>query len=85
MEDPFDEEILCHLGVGDERIQRKMQPTEENLLRVEAKRKWVRCPLPLPFPHSLSIWGGWSEMLMGIMIVGRRKRTQKSPHSIDVR
>lgn len=39
--DPFDEMILCHLGVGESREQKEMLPTEENLLRVEAKRKWV--------------------------------------------
>lgn len=40
--DPFDELILCHLGVGELREQKEMLPTEENLLRVEARRKWVR-------------------------------------------
>ncbi|KAK4700631.1 Ase1/PRC1/MAP65 family protein, partial [Phenoliferia sp. Uapishka_3] len=39
--DPFDEAILCHLGVGDARQQTDLAPTNENLQRVEAKRKWL--------------------------------------------
>lgn len=39
--DPFDEAILCHLGIGENRVKKELSPTTENLLRVEAKRKWV--------------------------------------------
>ncbi|GAA5904833.1 hypothetical protein JCM5296_005085 [Sporobolomyces johnsonii] len=40
--DPLDEEVLWHLGVGEARQPRKeIVPTTENVLRIEAKRKWL--------------------------------------------
>ncbi|GAA5929842.1 hypothetical protein JCM1841_000504 [Sporobolomyces salmonicolor] len=40
--DPLDEEVLWHLGVGEARQPRKeIIPTMENMLRIEAKRKWL--------------------------------------------
>ncbi|GAA5992205.1 hypothetical protein JCM10908_001819 [Rhodotorula pacifica] len=40
--DPFDEEILWHLGVGETRQEkREMLPTAENVQKLEAKRKWL--------------------------------------------
>ncbi|KAK4052832.1 Microtubule bundling protein [Microbotryomycetes sp. JL201] len=39
--DAFDEAILAHLGVGDQRERKELLPTTENLARVEAKRKWL--------------------------------------------
>ncbi|GAA5873828.1 hypothetical protein JCM3774_000695 [Rhodotorula dairenensis] len=41
-EDPLDEEILWHLGIGEARQQKKeMLPTAENVQKLEAKRKWL--------------------------------------------
>ncbi|KAI5477642.1 microtubule associated protein [Pseudohyphozyma bogoriensis] len=39
--DEFDEAVLAHLGVGEEREKKELKPTRENLLRVEAKRQWL--------------------------------------------
>lgn len=64
--DPFDEAILCHLGVGEAREKKEMLPTTENLLRVEAKRKWVRSRVGESYERNLTRLFGCSS---------RRKRT----------
>ncbi|SGY76227.1 BQ5605_C005g03476 [Microbotryum silenes-dioicae] len=39
--DDFDEAILAHLGIGDGRERKQLEPTSENIARAEAKRKWL--------------------------------------------
>ncbi|SCZ97569.1 BZ3500_MvSof-1268-A1-R1_Chr4-3g07255 [Microbotryum saponariae] len=45
--DDFDEAILAHLGIGEGRERKELEPTSENIARAEAKRKWVRCNVQL--------------------------------------
>lgn len=41
--DPFDEDVLWHLGVGEGRAERReLQPTAENVRKLEEKRRQVR-------------------------------------------
>ncbi|SCV69366.1 BQ2448_2386 [Microbotryum intermedium] len=39
--DDFDEAILAHLGIGEGRERKELEPTSENIARAEAKRKWL--------------------------------------------
>lgn len=42
--DSTDEEILWHLGIGEARKERReMQPTADNVRKLEEKRRQVRC------------------------------------------
>ena len=68
--DPFDDLIRAHLGIGEKRT---MPPTEENLLRVEAKRKWVRL---LPSPSFLLSLPLRQLRLIGYDSWKKRKNTE---------